>query len=104
MQPEDDVDRIDDVLRRQPMWRPPAGFAYRVAALHGPQPAGRDWSAWLTALERGALAGLGVYVSWVVWQLGTPDLRANMTAVGWVTATASVAYAWYCVDRSRQAG
>jgi hypothetical protein len=99
MQPEDHVDRIDEALRKQPMWNPPEGFAYRTALRHAPQPAERDWSAWLVALERGALGGLGVYASSVVWQIAAPDLLMNLTAVAWVLATASLAWAGY-VSRS----
>lgn len=99
MRPEDHVDRIDDVLRSQPLWQPPVGFATRVAALYGPQPVERDWSAWLIALERGALAGLAVYVWSAVWQVAEPDLLKNLTAVAWVMASASLAWAGY-VSRS----
>jgi len=95
------LDQIDQALRG-PVWEPPPGFARTVtAAAAQPEhvaPA-RDWQPWLHALERGALAGVGVYATAVVWQVAAPAVLMNTTLVGWIAATMALAWAGY-VSRS----
>ena len=90
---------IDELLRGQPMWEPPHGFAQRVAASARPWSDGAanesDWRSWMTALERGALAGVGVYATAVVWEAAAPAVLMNVTAAGWIAAMLSVAWACY---------
>lgn len=94
------LDQIDEVLRG-PAWQPPPGFAPMVAAAAQRQYAepARDWRAWLRALERGALTGLGVYATGVVWQQAAPAVLMNAAVVGWVAATLALAWSAY-VSRS----
>jgi len=97
MRHEDEpLDRIDEVLRG-PAWEPPPGFARMVARAAQREHAApeRDWQGWLQALERGALAGLGVYATAVVWQQAAPAVLMNVTTLGWIAATASLALAGY---------
>ena len=97
---DDQIDPIDDILRREPMWEPPPGFARMIAAgVHREYTAARDWQPWLQALERGALAGLSVYATAVVWQVAAPVVLMNVTVAGWVAATLALAWGGY-VSRS----
>ncbi len=94
------LDQIDEALRG-PAWEPLPGFAWMVAAAAQPSrgaPA-RDWQAWLGAIQRGALAGLGVYATAVVWEAAGPAVLMNVAVVGWVAATLALAWAAY-VSRS----
>ena len=93
------LDPIDQALRGQ-AWEPPPGFARMVAAAaQREHSAPRDWQPWLQALERGALAGVGVYATAVVWEVAAPAVLMNATAVGWAAATLALAWAGY-VSRS----
>ena len=53
-------DEIDDTLRRQPMWDPPAGFSRQVAALavRLPEQSNRVTGATVWTLAWHAVAGL----------------------------------------------
>ena len=68
-------DEIDDALRRQPMWEPPAGFSRQVAAIAVRLPAQSDpvtaatvlTAAWHTAT--GLVASCRASVSGYTWML-----------------------------------
>jgi len=68
-------DEIDDALRRQPMWEPPAGFSRQVAAIAVRLPAQSDpvtagtvlTTAWHTVI--GLVASCRATVSGYTWML-----------------------------------
>ena len=66
---------IDDALRRQPMWEPPAGFGRQVATIAMRLPAQSDHVTGATALTTawhtvgGLVAGCRATVSGYTWMV-----------------------------------
>ena len=96
---------LEDALKRQPLWEPPAGFARAVVAraLDGkyPRPAIEyPILAFLRGAElavaSAALLYAGAWILWRVTPLLTGALVANETPVAWTCAALSLLSAmWF---------
>lgn len=101
---------LDDTLKREPLWEPPAGFASKVIArttLSYPRPAGAHRAAFdfLRSAQRAALSAACAYSgAWILWRvtpLLTDTLVANATPVAWTcTALSLLSATWFTRDRT----
>jgi hypothetical protein len=100
---------LDDTLKREPLWEPPAGFARAVVAraLARNSP-GRAIEYPVLDLLRGAelaviSAALAYAGTWTLWRLlpsVTEAIMANATPVAWTVAALSFLFAmWSTGDR-----
>ena len=131
MQPEELTDRtLEEVLRRQPRWTPPAHFARAVVARIPPAPIGRRLapsSPDFLVLRAAAVGGLaaclacaaGLVLSWALLRLApdaqlaaaayqmlltvaTATLVEHATAVAWITAAVMIWIAASITGRAQE--
>lgn len=101
---------LEEALKRQPVWEPPAGFARAVvarAALSDLRPAAVHRPAafdFLGAAQLAAASAACAYGSaWMLWRvtpLLTDTLVSNATPVAWTCATVSLLSAmWFTREK-----
>jgi hypothetical protein len=93
--PTDDLmmSRVDEVLRHEPRWEPPGGFAARAAVVPSPAP-----PAVAPAFVSTLLYGLGVALTALV--AGVALMRIDMAFIATATSTLVMnpaAVAWGCL-------
>jgi hypothetical protein len=100
---------LEDALKRQPLWEPPAGFARAVVARalagNDPRPAIEyPFLALLRGAELAVASAALLYAgAWILWRL-TPvvmeGLVANAMPVAWTCAALALLFAmWHARDR-----
>lgn len=101
---------LDEALKRQPLWEPPAGFARAVVARiqvrNHPQPAIEQRFFDLLrgaelAVVCAAVVSSGAWILWRVTPLLTDTLVANALPVAWACAIFSLAVAASLTPRAR---
>lgn len=99
---------LEETLKRQPLWEPPAGFARAVVARalagHYPRVIEYPILAFLRGSELAVVSAALLYAgAWTLWRvtpLLTGALVANDTPVAWTCAALSLLSAmWFTRDR-----